>query len=211
MDGGNAGFAGAKTGPEPRCKEKCLLTNLSGPRSSWLLASLALRASLRLLLPLVVASFTKANDAYAAKGETSGILPFALRASLRLFNFVPTKLSMPLATRLESSKRCYWLCQTSGWPEWAVTTPAASPATFNSVRYAHKSQKARKPESQKARKQKNDFRPQAAKIYSDCCGFSRPNRASPQVKKYGSHARMIPCKDRGSGRALRSVGLTGFF
>src|SRR5690606_7953388 len=119
--------------------------------------------------------------------------------------------SMPLATRLESSKRCYWLCQTSGWPEWAVTTPAASPATFNSVRYAHKSQKARKPESQKARKQKNDFRPQAAKIYSDCCGFSRPNRASPQVKKYGSHARMIPGKDRGTGRALRSVGLTGFF
>src|SRR5690606_35426735 len=27
--------------------------------------------------------------------------------------------SMPLATRLESSKRCYWLCQTSGWNEWA--------------------------------------------------------------------------------------------
>src|SRR5690606_3981494 len=27
--------------------------------------------------------------------------------------------SMPLATRLESSKRCYWLCQTSGWPDWA--------------------------------------------------------------------------------------------
>src|SRR5690606_1570792 len=108
--------------------------------------------------------------------------------------------SMPLPARLESSKRCYWLCQTSGWNEWAVTTPAASPATFNSVRYAHKSQKA-----------KNDFRPQAAKIYSDCCGFSRPNRASPQVKKYGSHARMTPGKDRGTGRALRSVGLTGFF
>src|SRR5690606_34561352 len=89
------------------------------PAFQRLLASLALRASLRLLLPLVVASFTKANDAYAAKGETSGILPFALRASLRLFNFVPTKLSMPLPARLESSKRCYWLCQTSGWNEWA--------------------------------------------------------------------------------------------
>src|SRR5690606_14508006 len=68
MDGGNAGFAGAKTGPEPQCKKRGLLTILSGPRSSWLLASLALRASLRLLLPLVVASFTKANDAYAAIG-----------------------------------------------------------------------------------------------------------------------------------------------
>ncbi|QQD23978.1 hypothetical protein GJQ55_05560 [Venatoribacter cucullus] len=35
---------------------------------------------------------------------------------------------MPLATRLESSKRCYWLCQTSGWNEWAGTTLAATPA-----------------------------------------------------------------------------------
>src|SRR5690606_37508547 len=53
--------------------------------------------------------------------------------------------SMPLATRLESSKRCYWLCQTSGWNEWAGTTPAAAPARLNWVRYAHKSQKAKKP------------------------------------------------------------------
>src|SRR5690606_27214896 len=55
--------------PVPRCKERCLLTILSGPRPSYLLASLALRASLRLLLPLVVSSFTKANKAYAAKGH----------------------------------------------------------------------------------------------------------------------------------------------
>src|SRR5690606_26146779 len=55
------------------------------------------------------------------------------------------------------------------------------------------------------------FRPQAAKKRSGCCGFSRPIRASPQIKKYGSHARMIPGKDRGTVRALRSVGLTGFF
>src|SRR5690606_29811461 len=34
MDGGNAGFAGAKTGPAPQCKEKDLLTILSGPRPS---------------------------------------------------------------------------------------------------------------------------------------------------------------------------------
>src|SRR5690606_23689545 len=47
--------------------------------------------------------------------------------------------SMPLATRLESSKRCYWLGQTSGWNEWAGTTPAAAPAIINWVRYAHKS------------------------------------------------------------------------
>src|SRR5690606_36031450 len=39
------------------------------PAFQLLLASLALRASLRLLLPLVVASFTKANNAYAAKGH----------------------------------------------------------------------------------------------------------------------------------------------
>src|SRR5690606_20580246 len=36
--------------------------------------------------------------------------------------------SMPLATRLESSKRCYWLWQTSGWNEWAEKTVAATPA-----------------------------------------------------------------------------------
>src|SRR5690606_29618104 len=55
------------------------------------------------------------------------------------------------------------------------------------------------------------FRPQAARIYSNCCGFSRPIRASPQIKKYGSHARMIPGKDRGTGCTLRSVGVSGFF
>ena len=31
-------------------------------------------------------------------------------------------LLTPLAACLESSKRCYWLWQTSGWPEWAVAT-----------------------------------------------------------------------------------------
>src|SRR5690606_1938969 len=63
----------------------------------------------------------------------------------------------------------------------------------------------------KNQKPKENIRPQAAKNDSGCCGFSRPIRASPQIKKYGSHARMIPGKDRGTGRALRSVGLTGFF
>src|SRR5690606_7883588 len=68
--------------------------------------------------------------------------------------------------------------------------------------------KNQKPKTKKQRKKL--FRPQAARTYSGCCGFSRPIRASPQIKKYGSHARMIPGKDRGTGRALRSVGLTGF-
>src|SRR5690606_32170872 len=72
--------------------------------------------------------------------------------------------SMPLAARLESSKRCYWLCQTSGWNEWAGTTPATAPARLNWVRYSHKSQKAKKP--------KKLSRPQAAKICSGCCCFS---------------------------------------
>src|SRR5690606_12824463 len=119
-----------------------------------------------------------------------------LRASLRLFNFVPTKLSMPLATRLESSKRCYWLCQTSGWNEWAGTTPATAPARLNWVRYSHKSQKAKKPKSQKAKKiipaagRKNLFR---------LLLFFRPNRASPPLKKAGSHAR----RDAGQGSWYR--------
>ena len=127
--------------------ERGLLTILSGPRSSWLLASLA------------------------------------LRASLRLFNFVPTKLSMPLPARLESSKRCYWLLKTSGWNEWAETTSAATPAWF--IERALRA----KPKT-KNQKPKENIRPQAAKIDSGCCGFTRPIRASPQVKKAGSHARM---------------------
>src|SRR5690606_2869904 len=96
--------------PAPRWKERCLLTILSGPRSSWFLVY---------------------QSQLSIRGQGA---------------------SMPLPARLELSKRCYWLCQTSGWNEWAVTTPAASPATFNSVRYAHKSQKAKKPKSQKAKK-----------------------------------------------------------
>ncbi len=49
------------------------------------------------------------------------------------------------------------------------------------------------------RKKKKFFRPQAAKTLSNCCGFSRPNRASPQVKKSGSHAR----RDAGQGSWYR--------
>src|SRR5690606_28266197 len=106
---------------------------------------------------------------------------------------------MPLATRLESSKRCYWLCQTSGWNEWAERTVAATPASLFWARYARKTQK---PKNLPASGRQND---------SGCCGFSRPIRASPPLKKDGSHDRMTPGKDRGTGRALRSVGLAGFF
>src|SRR5690606_5688656 len=78
-----------------------------------------------------------------------------------------------------------------------------------------KNQKHKKPKNQQTKKtkkqKKENFRPQAAKKDSGCYGFSRPIRASPQVKKAGSHARMTPGKDRGTGRALRFVGLTGFF
>src|SRR5690606_3981562 len=115
--------------------------------------------------------------------------------------------SMPLATRLESSKRCYWLWQTSGRNEWADKTVAAMPACFFGGALRAQNQKNKKTKKQK----KENFRPQAAKKDSGCYGFSRPIRASPQVKKAGSHARMTPGKDRGTGRALRSVGLTGFF
>ena len=63
--------------PAPQCKEKDLLTNLSGPRSSFILVY---------------------QSQLSIRGQGA---------------------SMPLPARLESSKRCYWLCQTSGWPEWA--------------------------------------------------------------------------------------------
>ncbi len=100
--------------------------------------------------------------------------------------------SMPLPARLESSKRCYWLCQTSGWNEWAGTPLAATPAKFI-WRATHAKPKTQNP------KPKKIFRPQAAKIDSDCCGFSRPNRASPPLKKSGSHAR----RDAGQGSWYR--------
>src|SRR5690606_338119 len=63
--------------PAPQCKEKVLLTILSGPRPSF-------------------------------------ILVYQTQLSIR-----GQGASMPLPARLESSKRCYWLCQTSGWNEWA--------------------------------------------------------------------------------------------
>src|SRR5690606_4774598 len=55
-----------------------------------------------------------------------------------------------------------------------------------------------KPKTQNP-KPKKFFRPQAAKNDSGCCGFSRPIRASPQVKKSGSHAR----RDAGQGSWYR--------
>src|SRR5690606_10473951 len=51
----------------------------------------------------------------------------------------------------------------------------------------------------KNKKQKENIRPQAAKNDSGCCGFSRPIRASPPMKKDGSHAR----RDAGQGSWYR--------
>src|SRR5690606_21467006 len=95
--------------PAPQCKEKDLLTILSGPRSSF-------------------------------------ILVYQTQLSIR-----GQGASMPLPARLESSKRCYWPCQTSGWNEWAEKTVAATPAILNWVRYAHKTQKPKNPKIQKSK------------------------------------------------------------
>ncbi len=63
--------------------------------------------------------------------------------------------SMPLPARLESSKRCYWLCQTSGWNEWADKTVAAMPACFFGGALRAQNQKTKKPKNQKTKKPKN--------------------------------------------------------
>src|SRR5690606_7948371 len=62
---------------------------------------------------------------------------------------------MPMATRLESSRRCYWLCQTSGWNEWADKTVAAMPACFFGGALRAQNQKTKKPKNKKTKKQKN--------------------------------------------------------
>ncbi|UZK03824.1 hypothetical protein [Venatoribacter cucullus] len=69
---------------------------------------------------------------------------------------------MPLATRLESSKRCYWLCQTSGWNEWAGTTLAATPVWFYWAPCARKIES--KKQKAKSKKQKAKSKKQKAKI-----------------------------------------------
>src|SRR5690606_33038939 len=65
-----------------------------------------------------------------------------------------------------------------------------------------KSQKPKKKQKPK-RKRKNQnskfFRLQAAKNDSGCCGYSRPIRSSPLMKKAGSHAR----RDAGQGSWYR--------
>src|SRR5690606_12240295 len=57
--------------------------------------------------------------------------------------------SMPLPARLESSKRCYCLWQTSGWNEWADKTEAAMPACFFGGALRAQNQKTKKPKKQK--------------------------------------------------------------
>src|SRR5690606_22528925 len=65
-------------------------------------------------------------------------------------------------------------------------------AQYQKLKTKRKKKKEKRKKKKEKRKKKKLFRPQAARIYSNCCGFSRPIRASPQIKKYGSHARMIP-------------------
>src|SRR5690606_38584143 len=62
---------------------------------------------------------------------------------------------MPMATRLESSRRCYWLCQASGWSEWADKAVAAMPACFFGGALRAQNQKTKKPKNKKTKKQKN--------------------------------------------------------
>src|SRR5690606_8750403 len=162
----NGGLMRGST-PAPLCKGRYPLANPSGPRSSYFLVY---------------------QTQLSIRGQGA---------------------SMPLPARLESSKRCYWLCQTSGWNEWAGPPLAATPAKFiwRATHAKPKTQNPKpktqnpKPKTQNPKpktqnpKPKKIFRPQAAKRHSDCCGFSRPNRASPPLKKSGSHAR----RDAGQG------------
>src|SRR5690606_32397906 len=78
-----------------------------------------------------------------------------------------------------------------------------------------KNKKTKKQKNKKTKKQKNknqkpktkNQKPKTKRKYPAAgrkkrfrlLRFSRPIRASPQVKKYGSHARMTPGKDRGTG------------
>src|SRR5690606_36073502 len=126
---------------------------------------------------------------------------------------------MPLPARLESSKRCYWLCQTSGWNEWAEKTLAATPAWLYWARCARKTQNPKpktqnpKPKTQNPKPKTQNPKPkkilpaEGRKNIFKLLLFSRPIRASPPMKKSGSHARMIPGEDRGARRALRSVAV----
>ncbi len=78
----------------------------------------------------------------------------------------------------------------------ADKTAAATPAPFL-VRFAQ-------PKTQKF------FRPQAAKIYSGCCGFSRPIRSSPKFGKANSIVWMIPNERVGAWMPLGRVCSIGF-
>jgi len=85
----------------------------------------------------------------------------------------------------------------------AVKTAAATPAPFL-VRFAQPKTQNPKPKTQKF------FRPQAAKIYSGCCGFSRPIRASPKFGKANSIVWMIPNERVGAWMPLGRVCSIGF-
>src|SRR5690606_23306589 len=104
---------------------------------------------------------------------------------------------MPLATRLESSKRCYWLCQTSGWNEWAVKNRSgyAGMALLSALR-------AQKQKIRPAEGRKNRF--SLLRFYGP---FGPARRLKNPVAMPGG----MPAKDRGTGCTLRSVGVGGIF
>src|SRR5690606_1929372 len=162
-----------------------------------------------------LSSFTKANKAYAAKGHPC---PYPL-----VWNHPNDAIGFGKLRAGTNGPKKQWRLRRHGFIERATRakpkTKNQKPKTKNQKPKTKNQKPKTKNQKPKTKKQKTKnkkqkkklFRPQAAKTYSGCCGFSRPIRASPQIKKYGSHARMIPGKDRGTGRALRSVGLTGFF
>src|SRR5690606_31449130 len=166
MDGGNAGFAGAKTGPAPQCKGRYPLANPSGPRSSCY--------SLR-------SPFGPAFGCYSRwslpclPNPIEHTRPRGIHAPTRSFGIIQTMLLALPNFGLERMGR---------------NPPGGYAGKIYLARYARKTQNP---------KPNKIFRPQAAKRHSDCCGFSRPNRASPPLKKSGSHAR----RDAGQGSWYR--------
>src|SRR5690606_20982674 len=85
-------------------------------------------------------------------------------------------------------------------------TPAAKPERLSWACYARKNQKPKT----KNQKPKENIRPQAAKILSNCCGFSRPIRSSPKFAKANSIVWMIPNERVGAWMPLGRVCSIGF-
>src|SRR5690606_8024344 len=155
MDGGNAGFAGAKTGPAPRM---------------W-------------------GSYPHA-PAFALYSTCFLIHRHCLRPRIvrRIVRHDPRPVHPGGPVNDGSFRRAIG----------ADKTVAATPERL-SWRATHA-----KTENRKL------FRPQAAKILSICCGFSRPIRSSPMVTKANSIVWMIPNERVGAWMPLGRVCSIGF-